>query len=72
MTLDVMSDLSRSILVLGATGLLKMQEAGMAEDSSSSGDNLRAIWTPPMDHYFIEILLDQVRRGNKTGMIQMF
>ncbi|XP_059668635.1 L10-interacting MYB domain-containing protein-like [Cornus florida] len=39
----------------------------MGEDSCSSSDNLRANWTPSMDHYFIELLLDQVRRGNKTG-----
>ncbi|KAK9290587.1 hypothetical protein L1049_008758 [Liquidambar formosana] len=41
----------------------------MDDDSSSSSDNLRANWTPPLDHYFIDLLVDQVRRGNKTGHV---
>uniref|UniRef100_A0A5B7AKG0 Myb/SANT-like domain-containing protein n=1 Tax=Davidia involucrata TaxID=16924 RepID=A0A5B7AKG0_DAVIN len=58
-----------NIILFLIVGLLEVQGAGMAEDSSSSGDNLRANWTPPMDQYFIELLLDQVRGGNKTGNV---
>lgn len=41
----------------------------MGEDCSSSNENLRTNWTPPMDNYFIELLIDQVRGGNKTGNV---
>lgn len=27
----------------------------------------RMYWTLPMDHYLIDLLLDQVQRGNKIG-----
>nr|KYP49466.1 hypothetical protein KK1_028813 [Cajanus cajan] len=39
----------------------------MGEDSSVSLDNLRANWTPSQDQYFLELMLSQVRKGNKTG-----
>ncbi|KAM7255665.1 hypothetical protein ACFE04_008563 [Oxalis oulophora] len=31
------------------------------------GDRPRTYWTPPMDGYFIDLLLDQVNKGNKLG-----
>ncbi|CAL9026230.1 unnamed protein product [Prunus brigantina] len=34
---------------------------------SSTGDHLRANWTPPQDSFFIDLLLEQVSKGNKTG-----
>lgn len=39
----------------------------MEDDSSTSLDNLRANWTPSQDQYFLELLLSQVHKGNKTG-----
>lgn len=39
----------------------------MENGFTSSGDNLRANWTHSQDSYFIELLLEQVRKGNKTG-----
>lgn len=30
-------------------------------------DRTRTFWTPPMDRYLIDLLLDQVHRGNKLG-----
>ncbi|XAR64801.1 hypothetical protein NMG60_11008641 [Bertholletia excelsa] len=38
-------------------------------DEDGTNDNTRTIWTLPMDNYFIELLLDQVHRGNKTGKV---
>ncbi|XP_017983022.1 PREDICTED: L10-interacting MYB domain-containing protein isoform X1 [Theobroma cacao] len=32
-----------------------------------AGDRTRTFWTPPMDRYLIDLLLDQVHRGNKLG-----
>lgn len=33
----------------------------------SGGDRTRTYWTPPMDRYLVDLLLDQVHRGNKLG-----
>ncbi|XVF89419.1 hypothetical protein PTKIN_Ptkin19aG0129000 [Pterospermum kingtungense] len=33
----------------------------------SASDRTRTFWTPPMDRYLIDLLLDQVQRGNKLG-----
>ncbi|XP_057468414.1 uncharacterized protein LOC130757641 [Actinidia eriantha] len=41
----------------------------MGEDFSSSSENLRTNWTLPMDHCFLELLLEQVNRGNKNGNV---
>ncbi|KAJ8749436.1 hypothetical protein K2173_025480 [Erythroxylum novogranatense] len=37
----------------------------MGGKGASSNDRLRTIWTPEMDRYFIDLLLQQVSRGNK-------
>ncbi|MBA0564786.1 hypothetical protein Golob_009696 [Gossypium lobatum] len=34
---------------------------------SMNCDRTRTFWTPPMDRYLIDLLLDQVHRGNKLG-----
>ncbi|XP_060668770.1 L10-interacting MYB domain-containing protein isoform X2 [Ziziphus jujuba] len=39
----------------------------MDDGFSSHGDNLRANWTPPQDNYFVDLLVEQVRKGSKTG-----
>ncbi|KAJ6745311.1 hypothetical protein OIU74_028071 [Salix koriyanagi] len=45
----------------------KKAEAGKGSHSLGSSDRTRTYWTPPMDHYLIDLLLDQVQRGNKFG-----
>lgn len=35
--------------------------------TSNVNDRSRTYWTPPMDHYLIDQLLDQVHKGNKLG-----
>ncbi|KAF8398002.1 hypothetical protein HHK36_016928 [Tetracentron sinense] len=44
-------------------------EEGMDSEAPTSSDRSRTNWTTPMDHYFIELLLDQVYRGNKIGHV---
>ncbi|XP_022766930.1 L10-interacting MYB domain-containing protein-like [Durio zibethinus] len=39
----------------------------MDDDFFSNTENVRANWMPPHDQYFVELLMDQVQRGNKTG-----
>lgn len=34
----------------------------------SSKESTKTEWTPVMDQYFIEIMLDQIGKGNKTGI----
>lgn len=41
----------------------------MGDDSSINLDNTRANWTPSQDEYFLELLLSQVHKGNKTGKV---
>ncbi|XVF35694.1 hypothetical protein REPUB_Repub18cG0168100 [Reevesia pubescens] len=42
--------------------------AGDGKGSVTPGsDRTRTFWTPPMDRYLIDLLLDQVHRGNKLG-----
>lgn len=33
--------------------------------SRSGSDRLRTVWTPEMDRYFIDLMLEQVNKGNK-------
>lgn len=40
---------------------------GFYSQVPSSTERLRTDWTPAMDKYFIELLLDQVGRGSKSG-----
>lgn len=35
--------------------------------ATAASDRTRTFWTPPMDRYLIDLLLDQVNRGNKLG-----
>uniref|UniRef100_A0A2N9H5D7 Myb/SANT-like domain-containing protein n=1 Tax=Fagus sylvatica TaxID=28930 RepID=A0A2N9H5D7_FAGSY len=51
----------------GSAGVSGCEE--MDDDSSIIDDSLRANWTPSQDQYFIDLLLDHVRRGNKTGHV---
>ncbi|KAI3966669.1 hypothetical protein MKW92_014092 [Papaver armeniacum] len=43
----------------------------LGEDSVTpvSTDRSRTTWTPTMDRYFIGIMVDQVRKGNKSGNV---
>ena len=38
----------------------------MGSLAPSSNERGRTDWTPAMDQFFIELMLDQVKRGNKT------
>ncbi|KAA8536885.1 hypothetical protein F0562_029363 [Nyssa sinensis] len=45
-----------------------MNIGGGKESQTPTGGNcMKTYWTPPMDHYFIDLLLDQVQRGNRIG-----
>ncbi|KAM7459599.1 hypothetical protein LguiA_036593 [Lonicera macranthoides] len=35
--------------------------------TKTGSERSRTYWTPPMDHYLIDLLLDQVHRGNRIG-----
>lgn len=40
---------------------------GKGRKPHSTSDRTRTYWTPPMDRFLVELLLDQVVRGNKLG-----
>lgn len=40
---------------------------GKVRQKNSTGDRRRTYWTLPMDHFFIDLLLDQALKGNKLG-----
>ncbi|XP_065850849.1 L10-interacting MYB domain-containing protein [Euphorbia lathyris] len=40
---------------------------GKGSQTLASSDRTRTYWTPPMDRYLIDLLLDQVHKGNKLG-----
>ncbi|XP_059592277.1 L10-interacting MYB domain-containing protein isoform X3 [Vitis vinifera] len=40
---------------------------GRESQTPTGSDRSRTYWTPPMDRYLIDLLLDQVHRGNKLG-----
>ncbi|KAF3446171.1 hypothetical protein FNV43_RR11350 [Rhamnella rubrinervis] len=46
--------------------LIKAGE-GKGAQTSNFSDRTRTYWTPPMDRFLIDLLLDQVHRGNKLG-----
>ena len=39
----------------------------MGTQMPTSSDRTRTNWTPEMERYFIDLLLDQVHRGNRMG-----
>ncbi|XP_010548574.1 PREDICTED: L10-interacting MYB domain-containing protein [Tarenaya hassleriana] len=45
----------------------EFQGVNMGESSINTNDCPRTEWTPVMDQYFIELMLDQIGRRNKTG-----
>lgn len=54
------------------SGLLHAATPGFVGESSGSlvhlsKESSKTEWTPVMDQYFIELLLDQIGRGNKNG-----
>lgn len=40
---------------------------GKGGQTPTFGDRTRTYWTPPMDRHLIDLLLEQVHRGNKLG-----
>lgn len=40
---------------------------GKGSQTPNVNDRTRTYWTPPMDRYLIDLLLEQVDRGNKLG-----
>ncbi|CAL5375753.1 unnamed protein product [Camellia sinensis] len=46
---------------------LMMRSEGKEAQAPSFSNCTRTYWTLPMDHYLIDLLLDQVLRGNKIG-----
>lgn len=40
---------------------------GMGSQNPTNSERLRTSWTLPMERYFIDLMLDQVHRGNRMG-----
>ncbi|OVA18483.1 Myb/SANT-like domain [Macleaya cordata] len=49
--------------------VVRYQLEGIDNITPISSDRSRTNWTPTMDRYFIGIMVDQVRRGNKNGNV---
>ncbi|XP_043716748.1 uncharacterized protein LOC122664817 isoform X2 [Telopea speciosissima] len=80
---DVNLDRSPAMRIAGAPGDLQSpavsaahgdpgvvrssQFEGMDDQDPPTNDRLKTKWTPPMDRYFIELMMDQVNRGCKVG-----
>lgn len=43
------------------------QDKGVEDDKKAGGERSRTYWTPPMDRSFIDLLQDQVHKGNRIG-----
>ncbi|MCL7030671.1 hypothetical protein MKW94_006273 [Papaver nudicaule] len=39
----------------------------MVKQEPTVNDRLRTYWTPPMERFFIDLMLDQVEKGNRVG-----
>ncbi|KAI8569315.1 hypothetical protein RHMOL_Rhmol02G0269400 [Rhododendron molle] len=44
-----------------------LQDKGVEDDIKAGGERSRTYWTPPMDRCFIDLLQDQVHKGNRIG-----
>ncbi|BFG36997.1 hypothetical protein CerSpe_232710 [Prunus speciosa] len=44
-----------------------MTREGMGSQNPTNSERLRTSWTLPMERYFIDLMLDQVHRGNRMG-----
>ncbi|KAK9207790.1 hypothetical protein WN944_000137 [Citrus x changshan-huyou] len=51
---------------VGISGI-KVAGEGKGRQTPPTNDRTRTYWTPPMDRYLIDLLLEQVHRGNKLG-----
>ncbi|XP_076906229.1 uncharacterized protein LOC143562255 [Bidens hawaiensis] len=59
--------------IFGSVIVDKSRSNNLDEDlgAKTGGDRSRTHWTPPMDCYLIELLLDQFNRGNRNGQTFM-
>lgn len=64
---DSISDGVHSHLHIGDDVLGIKAGEGKEGQNPSGSERSRTYWTPPMDRYLIDLLLDQVHRGNKLG-----
>ncbi|XP_042511176.1 uncharacterized protein LOC122086442 isoform X2 [Macadamia integrifolia] len=52
----------------GDPGVVRSSQfEGMDDQDPPTNDRMKTKWTPPMDRYFIELMMDQVNRGYKVG-----
>lgn len=40
---------------------------GMSDQLPGANDRTRTYWTPTMERYFIDLMLEQMHRGNRVG-----
>ncbi|XP_043695598.1 uncharacterized protein LOC122646171 isoform X2 [Telopea speciosissima] len=83
LTHDVNLDSSPAVKIAGAPGgsqspavsaahgdpgvVRSSQFEGIDDQDPPSNDRSKTNWTPPMDRYFIELMMNQVNRGYKVG-----